>query len=148
MGAYSKQRIITACNLVRNGAKLIGTNSDVYDPVEYGCIAPSCGSWIAVIEKTVGINAYFVGKPNAFMVRSALNELDLHTSEVALFGDRMETDIRAGVEADIDTCLLLSGVCSLEEATTNKFAWSPYLVLDNIGEITPSSYSKKYNPFM
>jgi len=144
--SYSKKQINLATNLVHSGAKLIGTNKDVFDPIENGDIQPSTGAWISVIEKATGVDGYFVGKPNPLMVRTALNKIGLHTKDCCVVGDRMDTDIIAGVEATIDTVLVLSGVTKmteLEGKNANRWSWTPYLILDHVGCIVPKDYYPK-----
>eukprot|EP01123_Difflugia_compressa_P011344 TRINITY_DN4499_c0_g1_i1.p1 TRINITY_DN4499_c0_g1~~TRINITY_DN4499_c0_g1_i1.p1 ORF type:complete len:321 (+),score=43.60 TRINITY_DN4499_c0_g1_i1:98-1060(+) len=138
---YDKRDITLASNLVHFGSKLIGTNKDLYDAIENGNIEPSTGSWISVIEKATKVEAYFVGKPNPLMARTALNRLGLHTKDCAVIGDRMDTDIIAGVESMIDTVLVLSGVTKLHELegkNTNRWAWTPYIILDHVGCLLPT----------
>ena len=108
------EQIEKASRLVMNGAKLIGTNSDLTDPSESG-IVPACRALISPIELTTGRKAYFVGKPNPLMMRHGLKKLGCHRVEAALIGDRMDTDIIAGIETEIDTILVLSGVTTLAD---------------------------------
>ena len=129
---YNMETLIHAVNLVRKGAKLIGTNPDLTGPVENG-IAPSTGALISPIELSTGCKAYFVGKPNPLMMRSALKKLGCKREETAIVGDRMDTDIIAGIESEIDTVLVLSGVTSREEI--ERFAYRPHYVLDGVGDI-------------
>ena len=85
------------------------------------------------IELTTGVQAYYVGKPNPLIMRHARNKLGYHRAEVAIIGDRMDTDILAGVESEIDTVLVLSGVTDKE--VIKKFAYSPSIILSDVGEI-------------
>jgi NagD protein len=94
---YNFEKIELALNLVLKGAKLIGTNSDVSGPIEVG-ITPSTKALIAPIEIASGKEAYFVGKPNPLMMRSALKRLGVQREETIVIGDRMDTDIRCGLE--------------------------------------------------
>ncbi len=126
------EKIEKAVQLVFGGAKLIGTNTDVTGPSEKG-IVPACRALMAPIELTTGKQAYYVGKPNPLMMRHARNKLGYHRAEVAIIGDRMDTDIVAGVETEIDTVLVLSGVTDIE--TMNRFAYGPSIVLSDVGEI-------------
>ena len=126
------EKIEKAVRLVMNGAKLIGTNSDLTAPAESGII-PACRALISPIEMTTGKSAYFVGKPNPLMMRHALKKLGCHRAEAAIIGDRMDTDIVAGLESEIDTVLVLSGVSTLE--TIDKFPYRPKYILNNVGEI-------------
>ena len=130
--AYSLDTLTKATNLVYNGAKLIGANSDVSGPVEGG-IAPSCGALVAPIELATGHSAYFLGKPNPLMMRHGLRRLGVSTDEAAIIGDRMDTDVIAGVESGIDTVLVLSGVTTREEMS--KFPYRPRYVLGGVGDV-------------
>ena len=126
------EQIEKASRLVMNGAKLIGTNSDLTDPSEQGII-PACRALISPIEMTTGRKAYFMGKPNPLMMRHGLKKLGCHRIEAAIIGDRMDTDIIAGIETEIDTVLVLSGVTTL--ADIDKFPYRPKYILRDVGEI-------------
>lgn len=126
---YNFEKIELALNLVLKGAKLIGTNSDVSGPVEVG-ITPSTKALIAPIEIASGKKAYFVGKPNPLMMRSALKRLGVLREETIVIGDRMDTDIRCGLESEIDTLLVLSGITAREDI--DKFPYSPRYVLNGV----------------
>jgi NagD protein len=126
------EMIEKASRLVMNGAKLIGTNPDLVDPSEDGII-PACRALIAPIELTTGKKPYYVGKPNPLMMRHALKVLGCHRADAVLIGDRMDTDIIAGIETDIDTVLVLSGVTTMEDL--DKFAYRPKFILPDVGAI-------------
>jgi len=129
---YSYEKIEHAVNLVLKGAKLIGTNPDVSGPIENG-IAPATKALIAPVELATGQNAYFVGKPNPLMMRKGLKKLNCTREETIIIGDRMDTDIVAGIEAEIDTCLVLSGITSRD--TMKAFAYQPRYVLNGVGDL-------------
>ena len=131
---YNYSLICKAMNHVLNGAKLIGTNTDLTGPSESG-ILPACRALVAPIELTTGKSAYYVGKPNPLMMRTGLQILGIHSGETAMIGDRMDTDIVAGIESGLDTVLVLSGVttsCEIEQ-----YPYRPRLVLDGVGMIPP-----------
>jgi NagD protein len=130
--SYSFEKIEKATNLVMAGAKLVGTNPDLSDRAENG-LAPATGALIAPIELATGRQAYFIGKPNPMMMRHALKRLGCQRSETAIIGDRMDTDIIAGINADIDTVLVLSGVTTREDL--KKFAYHPKYILKGVGDI-------------
>jgi NagD protein len=130
--SYSYEVIEKAVNLVRKGARLIGTNPDISGPIENG-IAPATKALIAPIELATGKQAYFVGKPNPLMMRIALKKIGVQRENAIIIGDRMDTDIVAGIEAEIDTCLVLSGIS--EERTIDEFAYRPHYVLKGVNEI-------------
>ena len=129
---YSFEKIEKAIALVNKGAKLIGTNPDTIGPTEHG-IMPATGSLVAPIEIATGKKAYFVGKPNPLMLRHGLRMLDCHSAEIAFIGDRMDTDIIAGIESNVDTVLVLSGVTAREDI--NLFPYRPKFVLGGVGDI-------------
>ena len=126
------EKIERAVKLVMNGARLIGTNSDLTAPTENGII-PACRALIAPIEKTTGKMAYYVGKPNPLMMRHALKKLGCHRVDAAIIGDRMDTDIIAGIESELDTVLVLSGVTTPE--MIDDFPYRPKYILRDVGEI-------------
>ena len=129
---YNYDKICQAVNLVGKGAQLIGTNSDLTGPNETGII-PACRALIAPIELATNRKAYFVGKPNALMMRTGLKMLGVHSEDAAIIGDRMDTDIIAGIETGLDTVLVLSGVTSKEMMQT--FPYRPKLVLNGVRDI-------------
>jgi NagD protein len=129
---YSYERLEKAVQLVRGGAKLIGTNPDLTGPSESGII-PSTGALMAPIELATGSRAYYVGKPNPLMMRHALRRLESRREDTVIVGDRMDTDILAGVEAEIETVLVLSGVSSRDDLA--RYAYQPHHVLDGVGQI-------------
>ena len=130
--AYFFEKIEKAIELVNKGAKLIGTNPDITGPTERG-VMPATGSLIAPIEIATGKKAYFVGKPNPLMLRHGLKRLGLHSEEIAFVGDRMDTDIIAGIESNVDTVLVLSGVTAMEDI--EKFPYRPKFILSGVGEL-------------
>jgi NagD protein len=128
---YSFEAITRAIRLVENGARFIATNPDVTGPSEEGPI-PATGSVAALITKATGRKPYFVGKPNPMMLRSALNKIEAHSENTVLVGDRMDTDVVAGIEAGLDTILVLTG--STRRSDIERFPWRPGRVLDSIAD--------------
>ena len=129
---YSFEKIEKAIELVLKGAKLIGTNPDITGPTEKG-IMPATGALIAPIEIATGKKAYFVGKPNPLMLRHGLNKLDCHSADIAFVGDRMDTDIIAGIESNVDTVLVLSGVTQMEDI--DLFPYRPKYIINGVGDL-------------
>lgn len=129
---YNYDSICQAVKHVFNGAKLIGTNTDLTAPLERG-IVPACRALVAPIEATTGKTAYYVGKPNPLMMRTGLKMLGVHSGEAVMIGDRMDTDIIAGIETGLDTVLVLTGVTSRE--TMEQYPYRPRLVLSGVGDI-------------
>ena len=130
--SYSFEKIEKAIELVNKGAKLIGTNPDICGPTEKG-IMPATGALIAPIELSTGKKAYFVGKPNPLMLRQGLRKINCHSSEIVFIGDRMDTDIIAGIESNVDTVLVLSGMHQMEDV--DKFPYRPKYIAGGVGDL-------------
>ena len=129
---YNYENILKAVHLVMKGAKLIGTNTDLTAPSEKGII-PACRALIAPIEMTTGKAAYYIGKPNPLMMRHALRRINCESKSAVIIGDRMDTDIIAGIESGLDTVLVLTGVTSHE--TMQQYPYRPKYVFPNVGSI-------------
>jgi NagD protein len=129
---YDYARLCHAVKLVFGGSKLIGTNPDLTGPVEDG-IVPATGALMAPIELTTGAKAYYIGKPNPLMMRNALKKLECNREDTVIVGDRMDTDILAGVEAEITTALVLTGVTKREDL--KNYAYQPDYIFEGVGDI-------------
>ena len=130
---YSFEKITKATNLVLKGAKLIGTNPDTTAPTEGDRIIPDCKALVAPIEIATGKQAYYLGKPNPLMMRSGFHRLGCKSEDAVIIGDRMDTDIIAGIESGATTVLVLSGVSTRE--TVEQFPYGPNIILNDVGEI-------------
>lgn len=129
---YSFEAITRAVRLVEGGARFIATNPDVTGPSPAGPL-PATGSVAAMITKATGAEPYFVGKPNPMMFRSAMNRIEAHSESTVMIGDRMDTDVVAGIEAGLDTILVLSG--STRAADVNRFPFRPGRICDSIADV-------------
>jgi NagD protein len=128
---YSFEAITKAIRLILAGARFIATNPDVTGPSAEGPL-PATGSVAALITKATGREPYFVGKPNLMMFRSALNRIEAHSESTVMVGDRMDTDVVAGIEAGLETILVLSGSTSLDEV--EKYPYRPSRILQSIAD--------------
>jgi NagD protein len=129
---YSFEAITKAIRLIGDGARFIATNPDVTGPSAEGPI-PATGSVAALITKACGKAPYFVGKPNPMMFRSALNRIEGHSESTVMVGDRMDTDVVAGIEAGLETILVLTGSTAVEDV--DRFPFRPARVLPSIAEV-------------
>ncbi len=129
---YSFERITKAIRLIVGGARFIATNPDSVGASPDGP-TPSTGSVAALISRASGAEPYYVGKPNALMMRSALNAIEAHSEHTAMIGDRMDTDIVAGLEAGLHTILVLTGVTTRELA--ERFPYRPSRIVDSVGDL-------------
>lgn len=130
--SYSYDMITKGIRLIEAGARFVATNPDVSGPTEHG-IVPACGAVAALIEKATGKSPFYVGKPNPLMMRTALNYLGVHSEDTVMIGDRMDTDIIAGVESGLDTILVLSGVT--RERDVDRFPYRPTQIFNSIADI-------------
>ena len=128
---YSFEAITKAIRLIAGGARFIATNPDATGPSAEGPL-PATGSVAALITKATGREPYFVGKPNPMMFRSALNRIEAHSESTVMIGDRMDTDVVAGIEAGLETILVLSGSTSLDEV--EKYPFRPSRILQSIAD--------------
>jgi NagD protein len=129
---YSFEAITRAIRLVDAGARFIATNPDPSGPSPEGKL-PATGSVAALITRATGREPYYVGKPNPMMFRSALNRIEAHSESTAMVGDRMDTDVVAGIEAGLRTVLVLTG--STQRQEVDRFPFRPSLVLDSIADV-------------
>ncbi|WP_304108735.1 HAD-IIA family hydrolase [Mycolicibacterium bacteremicum] len=128
---YSFEAITKAIRLILGGARFIATNPDVTGPSAEGPL-PATGSVAAMITKATNRQPYFVGKPNPMMFRSALNRIEAHSESTVMVGDRMDTDVVAGIEAGLETILVLTGSTSVEDI--DKYPFRPSRVLPSIAD--------------
>jgi 5'-nucleotidase len=129
---YSFERITHAIRLIHGGARFIATNPDPTGPSPAG-ILPATGSVAALISRATNVAPYFVGKPNPLMIRSALNALDAHSEHTTMIGDRMDTDVVAGLEAGLETILVLTGVTMRDEA--ERFPYRASRIVDSVADL-------------
>ena len=131
---YSFEGITRAIRLIEGGARFIATNPDATGPSPEGSL-PATGSVAALITQATGIKPYFVGKPNALMMRSALNAIDAHSECTVMVGDRMDTDVISGIEAGMRTILVLTG--STSEEQVDRFPYRPTRICPSIADVVP-----------
>jgi NagD protein len=129
---YSFERITRAIRLIAAGARFIATNPDATGPSGEGPV-PATGSVAALISRATGVEPYFVGKPNPLMMRSALNAIDAHSETTVMIGDRMDTDIVSGLEAGMETVLVLTGVTTREDAERHPYRASR--IVDSVADL-------------
>ena len=129
---YNFELITKEIRLINDGAMFIATNPDNTGPLETG-VVPATGALAALIEKATGKAPFFVGKPNPLMMRSAMRYLDVHSENTVMIGDRMDTDIVAGVMSGLETILVLTGVSRREDV--RRFPYRPTLIVDSVADI-------------
>lgn len=128
---YSFEAITTAINLIRGGARFIATNPDVTGPAPQG-VLPATGAVAALITAATNREPYYVGKPNPVMMRSALNHIGAHSENTVMIGDRMDTDVKSGLEAGLQTILVRTGIS--DDAEIQRYPYRPNQVIDSVAE--------------
>ena len=129
---YNFEMIAKAVRLINNGAMFIATNPDTTGPTKSG-IVPATGALAALIEKATSRAPFFIGKPNPLMMRSALRYLGVHSENTTMVGDRMDTDVVAGVMSGLSTILVLSGVSKREDVL--RYPYRPTQILNSVADI-------------
>jgi NagD protein len=129
---YSFERITQAIRLISAGSRFIATNPDNVGPTPEGPL-PATGAVAALISRATGVDPYYVGKPNPLMMRSALNAIEAHSETTAMIGDRMDTDVVAGLEAGLETVLVLTGVTTPGEI--ERYSYRPSRILDSVADL-------------
>lgn len=129
---YSFEAITTAIRLIERGSRFIATNPDPTGPSKDGSL-PATGAVAALIREATGRNPYYVGKPNSLMMRSALRALGAHSEDTLMIGDRMDTDIVCGLEAGLETILVLTGISTRQSVTL--YPYRPTRVIDSVADL-------------
>ncbi|MEU7181131.1 MULTISPECIES: HAD-IIA family hydrolase [Streptomyces] len=129
---YSFEAMTKAVRLINDGARFVATNPDETGPSAEGAL-PATGAVAALITAATGKKPYFIGKPNPLMMRTALNTIGAHSETSAMIGDRMDTDVLAGLEAGMQTYLVLTGLTAKEDV--GRFPYRPTHVKDSIADL-------------
>ena len=129
---YSFEALTTASNLIRRGSRFIATNPDLTGPGPRG-VVPATGSVAAMITAVTGMRPYYVGKPNPVMMRSALNNIGAHSDNTVMIGDRMDTDVKSGLETGMRTVLVRSGIS--DDAEIARYPYRPTAVFDSVADL-------------
>ncbi len=129
---FNFDSLTKAIRLINGGARFIATNPDATGPSADG-VLPATGSVAALITKATGRDPYIVGKPNPMMFRSAMNRINAHSETTGMIGDRMDTDVVAGIEAGLHTVLVLTGIA--DSAEIERYPFRPNEILNSIADL-------------
>lgn len=129
---FSFENLTKAIRLINSGARFIATNPDATGPSAEG-VLPATGAVAALITKATGKDPYIVGKPNPMMFRSAMRKIDAHSQTTGMIGDRMDTDVVAGIEAGLHTVLVLTGIA--DEAEIQRYPFRPTEILMSVADL-------------
>jgi len=129
---FNFENLTKAIRLINGGARFIATNPDATGPSAEGPL-PATGSVAALITKATGMEPYIVGKPNPMMFRSAMRKIGAHSESTGMIGDRMDTDVVAGIEAGLHTVLVLTGIA--DDAEIKKYPFRPTEILNSVADL-------------
>ena len=129
---FSFENLTKAIRLIVGGARFIATNPDATGPSAEG-VLPATGSVAALITKATGREPYIVGKPNPMMFRSAMNKIQAHSESTGMIGDRMDTDVVAGIEAGLHTVLVLTGIA--DQTEIEKYPFRPSEIMPSVANL-------------
>lgn len=127
--AYNWDMIQKASYFILHGARFIGTNPDVAGPSG----RPGCGALCAPIERITSKKPFYIGKPSAWIMRAALKALNVHSENTVIIGDNMNTEILAGIQAGLETILVLTGVTQMKDL--EQFPYRPSYIFRNVNDI-------------
>ena len=129
---FSFEAITKAVRFIADGARFIVTNPDTTGPSKDGLL-PAAGAVAAMITAATNRTPYVVGKPNPMMFRSAMRRIEAHSETTAMIGDRMDTDVVAGMEAGLHTVLVLTGLTTRDDV--KRYPFRPNQILGGVDEL-------------
>jgi NagD protein len=129
---FNFESLTKAVRLINSGARFIATNPDATGPSTEG-VLPATGSVAALLTKATGKHPYIVGKPNPMMFRSAMRKIGAHSESTGMIGDRMDTDVVAGIEAGLHTVLVLTGIA--DQTEIEKYPFRPTEILNSVQDL-------------
>lgn len=130
---FSYEKLERACLVLQAGATFVASNPDPSMPNEDGTFLPGAGALLAAVTACTGIEPIVIGKPQAKMLYLAMERLGTAPHETAIIGDRLDTDILAGVRAGITTILVLTGATRREDLFSSQAR--PDYVFDDLVEL-------------
>lgn len=125
-------KVENACRLLARGVDFLATNPDWACPTLFGFV-PDCGAICEFIGRGAGRRPKFIGKPDPTMIRLALAQTGCLPEETLMVGDRLYTDIACGVNAGVDTVLVLTGEATAQDAAVS--ATPPTLICRDMAEL-------------
>ena len=126
------KKLENLCILLGKGIDYIATNLDWTFPTEYGYV-PDCGSVAQMLKNATGREPVLIGKPKTTQPDIILKQTGCTKDEALIIGDRLYTDIACGINAGIDTALVLSGESTREDVETGSI--KPTYIFEDLGEL-------------
>ncbi len=121
-----------ALRALKKGAMLIGTNNDRILLSQDG-INVGNGSVVAMFEYAANVEAFKIGKPHPAIIEGALRYCNVLKEDVIIIGDNLETDIKLGENAGIETILVTTGVNTMEDCY--RLNIKPTYIIDKLSNL-------------
>lgn len=129
------EKMCKVCDFVRAGLPYLATHPDYNCPTETGFI-PDAGAIHAFIHASAFRHPdRIIGKPNQDIVDYLVNRVHIKREQIAMVGDRLYTDIAAGVNNGLKSILVLSGEASLKDVEASDTI--PHLIFDSVQDMIP-----------
>ncbi len=125
------EKLVIACDLIRNGATFYCTHPDFNCPTETGFI-PDSGAIAALITASTNVLPKYFGKPHKETADMISELFNVPFEKTAIVGDRLYTDIALGKNNGLLSVLVLSGETKIEDVNDDN---APDIILNGIGEI-------------
>jgi len=129
------EKLEKACKYLDDGAIFLATNPDYVCPIANKRYIPDCGSMCDMITNATGKKPTYIGKPSPMMINLLQSKYKINKEKIAMVGDRVYTDIKAGVNANVKTICVLSGESTME--TIENSDVKPDLILNSVKDIIP-----------
>ena len=134
--AFDYEKLTLATRSIRAGARFLATNADALLPIEGGEVIPGAGSIIAAIRTASAVEPIVVGKPQPGLFEHGLRRLgDPPPAQVAMIGDRLDTDVVGARRAGLRTILTLSGVTHANDLVGLAASEHPEAVVPNLAAV-------------
>ena len=110
----------------------IATNPDLVCPVSFGFI-PDCGSICTMIQNATKREPKYIGKPERTMVDTVCKKYAIDLEDTVVIGDRLYTDIAAGLNAGVTVVCVLTGETTIKQIQNGNIR--PSYTFDNLKEV-------------
>ena len=129
--AFDFEHLNQALRMLRQGSKLVGMQAELLD-TSMGSVELNVGAWVGMLEQASGVQAVYIGKPSTFAFKTVLASMALPSAQVAVVGDRVQTDIMGAQQLGIFTVLVQSGEFRKEDL---QLGIRPDAIVENVGEL-------------
>ena len=119
----------------QRGATFLATNIDSTLPNSHS-LFPGAGSIAAPLASMTGLEPLTFGKPSQAMMDAIEGKFKFDRKRACMVGDRLNTDIRFGIEGGLGgTLAVLTGVSRKEDWERDDAPFKPMFWADRLGDI-------------